>query len=244
MNNTGFSNEDDLKKSLNDKNFKELNDNLKNNIILKLSNDIDNDTIISCSKIGGTNKADLGIKIKNRVYLISVKKGTGNSLHQEPISTFIDYIKKINGCNEEIIKTVKYYIWGDNTYDGTGPIADRVNAYYLKKHHSDILTKVQTFFNLNKNILLDRFIKYGVKRESKYYAQFMYYGTVSKGIIRPIDNIVKYLSKDTKPILSVGGLTFQAWNRNINGGDKSEKKRGVIQLKWGNIGKELSNVPE
>ena len=43
-------------------------------------------------------------------------------------------------------------------------------------------------------------------------------------------------------IASVGGLTFQAWNRNINGGDKSENKRGVVQLKWGNIGRDLLNV--
>ena len=243
MQNTGFENETNIKEYLHGKYFYELNHNLKNNLILKLSNDIDNETIISCCKIGGANKADLGIKINKKAYLISVKKGTGNSLHQEPIRTFIDYIKKIEGCDEEIINSVKYYIWGDNTYDGTGPIADRMNAIYLKKYHPEILTKIQKFFDLNKKILIDRFIKYGTKRESEY-AQFIYYGTVSNGIIRPIDNVVEYLSKITKPILSVGGLTFQAWNRNINGGNKSEKKRGVIQLKWGNINKELSNVPE
>ncbi len=243
MINTGFSNEKNLRESLHNKTFKELNENLKNNIILKLSNNVDNETIINCSKIGGHSKADLKVAFNNRIYLISVKKGTGNSVHQEPINIFIDHIRKINGCNKEIINSVKYYIWGDNTYDGTGLITDRVNAHYLKKYHPDILNKIQIFFNLNKKILIDRFIKYGIKKDLKH-AQFMYYGTVSNGIIKPIDNVVDYLSKITKPILSVGGLTFQAWNRNINGGNKSEKKRGEIQLKWGNLGNGLSNVPD
>jgi len=42
-------------------------------------------------------------------------------------------------------------------------------------------------------------------------------------------------SHNSKGAISIGKLTFQAWNRNINGGDKSEQKRGVIQLKWGSI---------
>ena len=243
MQNTGFENEKNIKEYLHGKHFYELNHNLKNNLILKLSNDINDETIINCYKIDKAYKPDLRIKINKKAYLISVKKGTGNSLHQEPIKTFTDYIKKIKGCDEEIINSIKYYIWGDNTYDGTGTIAERMNAMYLKKYYPEILTKIQDFFNLNKRTLIDRFIKYGTKRESEY-AQFMYYGTVSNGIIRPIDNVAEYLSKISKPILSVGGLTFQAWNRNINGGNKSEKKRGVIQLKWGNINKELSNVPE
>ena len=37
-------------------------------------------------------------------------------------------------------------------------------------------------------------------------------------------------------------LSFQAWNRNLKGKRKAEKKRGVIQLKWGGLKKDIKKI--
>jgi len=241
MQNTGFLNETDLYTHINNKFLNQLNDNLKNNLILRLSNNIDSHSKIYCFKIGGGSKSDLRIVFNNQSYFISVKKGTGNSLHQEPIDTFTNYIQTLEGPSVELTDSIKYFIWGDNTLDGTGNMSNRMSASQIKKNYPVIINRIQSFFNLNKKTLIRRFIKDGVNPD-KPQADYIYYGTVTNGTIRPINNIIDYLCNITKPALSVGGLTFQAWNRNINGGDKSENKRGVVQLKWGNIGKDLLNV--
>ncbi len=72
--------------------------------------------------------------------------------------------------------------------------------------------------------------------QSNSSAEYVYYGTVEDGVCCKSDKIVEWIANNnSKGAISIGKLTFQAWNRNINGGDKSEKKRGVIQLKWGSI---------
>ena len=72
-------------------------------------------------------------------------------------------------------------------------------------------------------------LKISIDNESHTYS-------IKKGVCCKSENIVDWIANNnSKGAISIGKLTFQAWNRNINGGDKSEKKRGVIQLKWGSI---------
>ena len=78
MQNTGFINETDLYAHINNKFLNQLNDNLKNNLILRLSDNIDSDSKIYCFKIGGGSKSDLRIDFNNQSYFISVKKMSDN----------------------------------------------------------------------------------------------------------------------------------------------------------------------
>ncbi len=129
---------------------------------------------------------------------------------------------------------LRLFIWGDNTLDGKGNISDRVSAPKFKKNYPQIITNIQAFFNTIKTPLIKRFLIEGVQSNSS--AEYVYYGTVESGVCCKSDKIVKWITNNpSKGAISIGKLTFQAWNRNIKGGDKSEKKRGVIQLKWGSI---------
>jgi len=129
---------------------------------------------------------------------------------------------------------LRLFIWGDNTLDGTGQIFDRLSAPQFKKKHPQVVESIQEFFNTIKYPLIKRFLIEGVQSNSS--AEFVYYGTQENGICCKSDKIVDWIvNNNSKGAISIGKLTFQAWNRNINGGDKSEKKRGVIQLKWGSI---------
>lgn len=243
MGKDGFDNEILLFDALDGKEFKDLNTNLQN-MIEDMFGEIPQDTIINAFKKGGVNKTDLVVKVNNQSFNISIKKGSGNSVHQEKVEEFIDFLKKEYNISENLANDIRFFIWGDGTFDGTGLVSNRLSASEFKNQYPDIIKNMKNFFHIHKRDLIERFVIKGPKSNSK--PDFMYYGTPSEGIIVKSEDILKWLSDDKnekiRSPIPIGRLTFQAWNRNINGGDRSEKKRGVIQLKWGSVGKDLIKI--
>ena len=93
-------------------------------------------TILSdlTQKIEGKNpKPDIWIKIGNEIKFISVKEGSGNSVHQEPFKDFCKFLEDIN-VSEETVNHLKLYHYGDDTLDGSGE---------TRLSTSDIKTKYQ-----------------------------------------------------------------------------------------------------
>ena len=231
MSYSGFENEDKIILALNGKRFDELNENLQQLITSSFS---EYSSTIEAIKQAGQNKSDLKIIIGNESHTYSIKKGTGNSIHQEPIEPFLEFLAQNYAIDEEMKNSLRLFIWGDTTFDGTGNVSDRLSAPQFKKKHLQVVESIQHFFNSIKEPLIKRFLIEGVQSNSS--AEFVYYGTVESGVCCKSDKIVDWIANNnSKGAISIGKLTFQAWNRNINGGDKSEKKRGVIQLKWGSI---------
>ncbi len=228
---SGFDNENRIIEALHGKTIEVLTPNLKQLIQSSFEK---YDGVIVATKQAGQNKSDLKITIGNEAHTYSIKKGTGNSIHQEPIEPFLEFLSDNYGIDNKMKDNLRLFIWGDDTLNGRGKVSDRVSAPKFKKQYPQVIEAIQTFFNSIKKPLIKRFLIEGVKSESS--AEFVYYGMVEDGVCCKSDKIVDWISSNnSNGAISVGKLTFQAWNRNINGGDKSEKKRGVIQLKWGSI---------
>lgn len=245
MGKDGFENENLILDALNNKKFSELNDNLKR-MVTELNEDISPNTIIKAYKKAGINKTDLIIEVNGLDYNISIKKGTGNSVHQEKVEEFIDFLDEKYFISEEIANDIRFFIWGDGTFDGTGAVSNRLSAKQFKSKYPKIVSNLKKFFYLHKRDLIERFVIKGSKSNSS--PDFLYYGTPEKGIIVKSDDVLNWLADDknekTSSPIPIGRLTFQAWNRNINGGNKSENKRGVIQLKWSSVGQDLLIIYE
>jgi len=228
---SGFENEDRIIEALNGKTFESLTSNLQELLKSSFSN---YGGLITAIKQAGQNKSDLKISIGNESHTYSIKKGTGNSIHQEPIEPFLEFIAQNYAINEEMKNNLRLFIWGDDTLDGKGNVSDRLKVGEFKKQYPQVIISIQNFFNSIKDPLIKRFLIEGVKSNSS--AEFVYYGTTDSGVCCKSDKIVDWIANNpSRGAISIGKLTFQAWNRNINGGDKSEHKRGVIQLKWGSI---------
>jgi len=219
-------------------NFFDLNKNLQK-IVLKLNNDII-PSKISAIKYGGTNKADLSIKLDENEYTISVKKGSGNSLHQENMEVFIQFLKTNIENNETVFNAIRFFIWGDKSFDGSGEIYDRMSATEIKKKYPKIIEIIQPYFDRNKDKLIKRFIIDGAKSKKK--AQYILYGSVDSCTIISEQKVFQFAKNQNKEPLSIGVLTFQAWNRNINGRIDMEHRRGQIQLKWATIKTDLLSI--
>jgi len=235
---TGFENENDFIEQLNNKSFKELNDNLKR-LILKVNSGIE-PKVIFANKIAGIDKADISIKLDDKEYLVSLKKGSGNSVHQEPIENFINYLKNNFENNEVVFNNLRHFIWGDKSLDGSGKIENRIGAPQYKKEYPEKVFSIQNYFDIYSKELLERFILTGAVSKSK--AEYLIYGDVNNCEIVSKENLMKFAITSIKHPISIGCLTFQAWNRNINGGIKSEKKRGQIQLKWGSLKDDIKKI--
>lgn len=246
MGKDGFDNETLLMNALANKKYGELNDNLKKTVTYISEKPIDDNEIIKSYKLGGVHKTDLIIEFNSTSYNLSIKKGSGNSIHQEKVEGFVSFLKKEYDISDELKNDILCFIWGDGTLDGTGAIEDRLSAAQFKRKNPEKVANIKKFFHEHKKELIERFLIKGLK--SDFSPDYMYYGTPEEGIVVNANDALEWLSDDANEKsgtpLPIGRLTFQAWNRNINGGTKSEKKRGVIQLKWGSVGQDLKTIAE
>jgi hypothetical protein len=234
----GFENENEIIfEFINNSNYLDLNENLRKVILTLNNNQIPN--FFSANKYGGGDKADLSIVLDGKEFKLSIKMGNGNSFHQEKLEDFIDFIKLYLEDDEIVFNNLRFYIWGDGTLDGTGPMRERMSASQLKKKYPLKIQSIQNYFNRHKSNLIHRFLYGSVSKNS---ADFLLYGDVSNCIVVKESKLKELINESVKKPLSIGILTFQAWNRNINGGEKSENKRGSIQLKWGTLENDLINL--
>lgn len=249
-NSHGFNNESLIVQSLNKQKLKSLNSNLK-----KFVKDICKDNEIPVSegmvigaKIEPNNKLkqDFYITLAEKEFGISAKMGTGNSVHQEKIEDFINWLSKTAiGLTDEIKDCFRFFIWADGSTNGQAPIIKNKDGIIIgrfggkdfKKLYPEKREILQEFLEKNAAIILNRAIFQG-KNNSK--VDYVYHGNPLNGVWISKEEILTFniqnpKSEDIKnmPTLSVGKLTVQAWNVSLKG--NTEKKRGEIQFKYSSM---------
>jgi len=237
-NTSGFQNETDLISALSNKTYVELNDNLKKFIYFLFSQVNNNDQIKCYSGMVG-QKPDIIIEINNKRKNVSIKKGSGNSVHQEDIYLFMDFLTTLDISEEAKMELLKYH-WADGTTDGSGKI--RVSSTEYKAEHQKEIDLINS--ELNKRELLTKLITRVIfKGKSDRFdeADVVYYGTIDKGHWATKDEIIKYMLNNKFDINSIhfGPLTYQIWNRCLNFNPNTENRRNVMQVKWGSLERDL-----
>jgi len=243
-NSSGFENEQELLESLDGKEFSELNSNLRN-FVLFINNHIPRKPI-SVIKIAGAEKCDLLINIDGREYSTSIKKGSGNSVHQEHVNTFVRFLKANYSISDVLANDILFFIWGDGTFDGSGRKEERMDSRKIAKLHPCRVSRIREFFREHKADLIKRFLLKGVSGNEINY---IYYGDSREGLWASSEEVLNLLCDDdfestSEAAIPIGGLTFQAWNRAIgeNCTESTERKRGVIQVKWGKLEVHLHRI--
>ena len=116
--NNGRQNEYDFVLHFNGKKVKELDPN-SYDLIHTIFNNISDETIIKSWKNHYKQKTDVMIKIDNIIKGISIKTGNKNSVHVEPLSSFVHFLQE-NGIPFNIIDMYLKYHFADGTLDGSG----------------------------------------------------------------------------------------------------------------------------
>lgn len=235
-NSDGFKNEKKFEKILDGKSkFSEINKNLQNFLKFLDPGVDDTSSIKSVNIKNNLCKPDIFIEINENKYYISVKKGSGNSVHQEKLEEFIRFLS-VKKVSKDDIDNLRKFIWGDGTVDGTGLISERLSANELKKN-LEFRDSIKNIFDLLKLELLERFLFVGKDSNIELKAEYIYYGIPEKGIWGKKSEILNYMRSIQNRDFTLANLTFQACNRDLEG--KGNKDRDNIQLKWSTIKSDL-----
>lgn len=225
---SGFQNEKNISMELNNKRYSELNNNLKGFIkfIAEDKNiELNDKTIIKSNVITNNGiKPDIVVSISGEKFYISIKKGSGNSIHQEHISEFITYMDKLSASDIEK-NTMRWFI------------CSKEDSRSLKKNHPKKIDLLNKFLKKNKKSIITRVLKKGTNSEN-IPVDYIYYGDENEGVYANIDSAInKIISEDNaRATLAVGTASLQAWNRtNMN-------KLETVQVKWTRIEKDLKEI--
>lgn len=227
----GFENEYEFVKALNNKKVKELNPLLQD-LIYDIFYNIDKDDLIKAWRNHYKQKGDILIKINNRIRTISIKMGSRNSVHIEPIDSFIKFLRLCD-IDEEIITEYLKYHYADSTINGTGN--KRLSAEEYKKLHQKEIDKINNALNTENTLIsaLNRFVILG--RNSYYPISAIVHVTPTDFFYLKIEDIkeinIKHLN-EYKTGTHIGNLFIQPQNRCINRNSKYEDARQIVQIKW------------
>ena len=237
----GFSNERSIVNYLNGKKIKDLNQNMRR-FINWLFNGVNENTSINSGlvqkPIGERKnpKPDIWIRINNITRNISIKEGLGNSVHQESLLGFCDFLKTLN-ISTDIINDLKLYHFGDDTLDGSGEV--RLSLIEVKEKYKLKITKVNN--TLNDNIILENILNrilFDGTLISPISADVCYHGDYNNGIWASKNEIMDYLKGNIPENMSgimLSKLTYQPWTRNENGTAKHPERRFIMQVKWSSM---------
>jgi len=237
----GFKNETLLINYLNNKTLKELNDNMQKFIKFLFPNIKENEKIFTHKGIFG-QKPDMVINIGEISKRISVKIGSGNSIHQESIDLFMSFLTKLNISENTKLELLKFH-WADGSNDGTGAI--RISSSEYKQKNKNQVKLINDELNKKENLLplVERLIFKG-KNSNYEEVDLIYYGNINSGHWASKEEIINYiLSKSFKSdSIHLGPLNYQVWNRCLNRNPNTENRRNIMQAKWASILNDLINI--
>jgi len=242
--NDGFRIEDKLLLLINDFDFKDLPSVIQT-LLLSVSGEIlhsDHFKASKKSRTGLEKKTDLFIlKNDNKFCNLSIKSGTGNSVHQESIYEFVKFLNDLGAINNEINPLLLYH-WGDTSLDGLigeKDICKRMESNSIKKKYPDLIPQLNKLFNKYKKQIIKRIL---IGTEDGMEPTHIFYTTSINFVeiyFLDIQKIIKFHEDtnviDNKNVL-IGNMKFQNQNRCLQGQEKlkgkKKKKRTDIQFKW------------
>ena len=172
----GIINEEKLCEAINDKTFDELNENLRC-FMYYLFPTVDKQKRFKCFQTENFIKPDICIYQGKQFKYVSVKYGQSETLHNENIRTFIDFLKECK-ISDESIETYLLYHYGDGTTDGTGK--ERLSSIEVRYRYHDRIRKMNDEFNATKQFIkrfAERVLFQGVNPDASK-AEFIYHGDV------------------------------------------------------------------
>lgn len=238
--NDGFINEKELIDYINSNTFNSYSDNIKNFLKFIFGNNFNNCLPFHSEKINGQVKPDILVSHNNIAKYISIKKGSGNSVHQENISEFFPFISSI--LDEKSLEYLKLFHYGDGTTNDTG--TTRYNANECKRTYSKEIEYLNNKLNQweNLSIFLDRFLFLG--NVGDIYVDAIYHGSIHQGIWASKEEITRYINNSTfnNNTVHFGPLSYQVWGRNENRTAVHPNRRYVMQVKWSSLYNDLKNI--
>ena len=143
--------EDELMLALNNHRVMDLIPNL-HYLMRELFGALEPEELVTCAQPDKPIKPDLLITYKGETKGLSVKSGTSEYVHGEPVEKFVEYLKT-QGVSDNTVKTILLNQFGDGTIDGTGK--ERMDLAELKYRLRIQIKEANQELNNNHDILLN-----------------------------------------------------------------------------------------
>jgi hypothetical protein len=243
-NSSGFANENEIIDYLNNTKYVDnLNSNFKAFLSFLFSQNLNGKTV-SAYKPTGQVKPDIGIIIDENEKYVSVKKGSGNSVHQEQLVEFESFLDSC-GVSKRIINYLKEFHYGDGSTDGNG--GERIRASQWQAQNLTKITQINIAINTPDILMesLNRFLFIGNIPDAPV-VDVVYHGNIEDGLWASREEIIEYLIPNHNNATTVhfSNLTYQVWNRNLNYNPKTANRRHTMQIKWPSLTKDFINITE
>jgi hypothetical protein len=237
----GFTNEHQIVEHINRRLFSELNNDLQS-LLTKLYDCNLMGQRFSAAIINGQMKPDIVVETGGIRRYISIKIGLNNSVHQESLDCFENFLIN-NSMPLNIIENLKRFHYGDGTLNGTG--MNRYRSTQWIEMNGGEVNEINRMFNESDflQIALDRFLFRGNVANSPT-ADAIYHGTYEGGFWATRSEILEHLIPNQSNNIQVhfSNLTYQVWNRNLNFNPNTENRRHTMQIKWSSLREDLHNI--
>lgn len=232
----GMDFEQQFFESLNNKCCSDLNPNLQKFIctIFKTNN---KGGVISCQLVRGFMKPDIEIVYLGKTVYVSLKTGTSKTVHQERISTFIQFLKD-NKISEGTIETILLLHYADGTTDGTGE--KRYSFLDMNFNLQERIKKANIELNRDSRFVMDFLEKVmfvGVI-ENAIPATHIYHGDCEFGYFASKEQVKRFVllkSWDFMTNLHIGPFQFRAHARYLDSEIKNVEARHKCDVWWANF---------
>lgn len=239
----GLLKEDEMVLALNKRTFSELNGNLKR-LLNSLFGAIDPCEIILCEKTKDFIKPDFIITCKNISLGISMKSGSAVIVHNEIVTNFISFIRRLR-VSEKTIETILLFHFGDGTTDGTG--TKRLSTSEVREKLADRIIEANQELNSDLKFIYEvvyHCVFKGAKEEN-LEADAIYYGDVDNGVVATQKQLFKNMQRrgfDYYDCLHIGPLLIRPDSRYADTDIIDERKRNRIVMYWPNLRSEIDYV--
>jgi hypothetical protein len=245
--NSGNKIEHVLIREVNGKRFGEINVRVQQMLLEVDSSVADGDAIFRAYKAGGSGinrKVDLIFEFGNeRIASPSVKSGGGNSVHQENIHDFVNFLRDL-GVDEATISELYWFHWGDGTTDGSGAVSQRISSREIRARFPDTIRVVGEMFDKHQKSIVARALAGSQQNSSPSHLLYTENEQLSNLTIIPMSEVIEFNSHpQTDSDLTVGRLQFQNYGRCLQGQDLiSNKTRNDVQFKWPTLAADVRDI--
>ena len=189
----GIENEENFVRCIDNKKYDELNKHLQY-FLHYLFPVINAETKFHCFQTRNFAKPDICISLESEMRFVSLKYGECETVHNENIITFKQFLKD-NGISDEAIEAYLLYHYGDGTTDGTG--TRRMGSVEARFHYQDKIKKLNEEFNKSKDFVkkfAERVMFQGVNPQANG-ADYIYHGDTDYGVFMSKYQLMKQLDK-------------------------------------------------
>ena len=228
--NKGFIKEREIISILNKQIFKNLNSDFKIKIMKVFEGNINPEDELKCSKQEGLNlekKSDLTLEVKNKKIYISVKIGKNNSLHEESIDSFINFLKSKKKISKDNIDLIYKFHWCDGTTDNRGSFSNRqIKSEFKKKNNNQYSTYISTLRNYKKEIFTR--VMLGTVNQPDYLLYFENFENKIPHFIKMSDLLQDHIAEERKED-HIGIFRLQNCNACLKGQDHGHKNHKCVE---------------